>query len=61
MFDQVFPPFVRFPRIDARAPERRAEIQEVVANHVPAVLLDHRIEGVDRLGIDMVQPGGERA
>ena len=57
---EIFPAFVRLARVDARAPDRRSEIQQVMTHDLLAVLLDDGIERVDGFRVDVVQPRRER-
>lgn len=47
--------------LDAAAPQRRSEIEQIVADVGPAVLLDQRVERVDCLRVNVVEPGGSYA
>ena len=60
-FDEVLPAFERLAGIHAGAAHGRPEVEQVVPDDAPAVLLDDRVERVDRLGIDVVHPRRERA
>ena len=58
-FDERLVAFPAFARADRGAAERRAEIEQVIADEAAAVLGDQRRQRVDALGVDVIEPRGE--